>query len=309
MNIDKAAMHEAAMHEVLTPKISIAILDTGIAPVRDLISPTNRILASIDFVNKLSHAYDDNGHGTHVAAIAAGNGLMSNGVHRGVAPQAGVVSVKVLDEEGRGNATDALAGIQWIIDNKNLYNIKVANLSIGTMDVGVADPLVKAVEAAWDAGIVMVIAAGNNGPKKQSITSPGTSRKVITVGASDDQNPVDIAGNAMKNFSGRGPTLDCIVKPDILAPGCGIISCLSNSPELCPTRVAKMNLVGGHYVRMSGTSMASPQIAGACALLLLKYPKLSPNDVKLRLKNTAINLQFSPNRQGWGLLDIDGLLG
>ena len=233
---------------------------------------------------------------------------MSRGRHRGVAPEANIAAVKVLDEAGRGNATDALAGIQWVIDNHERYNIRVANLSIGTIDVGSTDPLVRAVEAAWDAGIVMVVAAGNNGPRKQSITSPGTSRKAITVGASDDQNFVDIGGSNMKNFSGRGPTLECIVKPDIVAPGCGIISCLTNSAELSEKRLSKMKVVDDYYVQMSGTSMASPRIAGAVALLLSKYPDMTPNEVKLALKRTAIDLRFSRNRQGWGMLDIDGLL-
>jgi len=284
--------------------ISIAILDTGVAPVDDL-----HVLANVDFVNNRQHAYDDNGHGTHVAGVAAGNGARSRGQHVGTAPQAGIVAVKVLDEAGRGNAADALAGIQWIIDNRARYNIRVANLSIGTLDTGSADPLVKAVEAAWDEGIVMVIAAGNNGPAKQSITSPGTSRKVITVGASDDHNLVDIAGNSLKNFSGRGPTLECIVKPDILAPGCGIVSTLSNSPEMSETRLKRLKVVDDFYVKMSGTSMASPRIAGAVALLLSRHPHLSPNEVKIRLKRTAVDMHLSPNRQGWGLLDISRFLG
>ena len=283
--------------------VSIAILDTGVAPVDDL-----RLLANVDFVNRRQHPYDDNGHGTHVAGIAAGNGARSNGRHMGVAPGAGIVAIKVLDEAGRGNAADALAGMQWIIDNGARYNIRVANLSIGTLDTGSADPLVKVVEAAWDAGIVMVVAAGNNGPAKQSITSPGTSRKVITVGASDDHNLVDIAGNSLKNFSGRGPTLECVVKPDIVTPGCGIISTLSNSPEMSEARLKKLKIVDDFYVKMSGTSMASPRIAGAVALMLSKNPNLSPDEVKIRLKNSAANLHLSPNRQGWGLLDINVFL-
>jgi len=247
-------------------------------------------------------------HGTHVAGVAAGNGAMSQGKYMGIAPEAGIVAIKVLDEAGRGNATDALAGIQWVIDNKRRYNIRVANLSIGTLDVGSTDPLVKAVEAAWDEGIVMVIAAGNNGPRKQSITSPGTSRKAITVGAADDQNFVDIGGSSMKNFSGRGPTTECIIKPDIVAPGCGIISCLTNSSEVSEKRITKMKVVDEWYVQMSGTSMASPRIAGAVALLLQKYPNLTPDEVKLRLKHSALDLRFSRNRQGWGMLDIEKLL-
>jgi len=245
---------------------------------------------------------------THVAGIAAGDGAMSFGRHVGVAPMSNIVAVKVLDDAGRGNATDALAGIQWIIDNASRYNIRVANLSIGTIDSGRMDPLVKAVEAAWDCGIVMVIAAGNNGPARQTITSPGTSRKVITVGAVDDDNVVDVGGNAMKNFSGRGPTLECIVKPDFVAVGCGVVAAKSNSPELSAGRIEKLKVVDEHYVRMSGTSMASPRIAGAVALLLSKRPDLTPDQVKLSLKHSAIDMHFSPNKQGWGMLDVGVLM-
>ena len=138
--------------------------------------------------------------------------------------------------------------------------------------------------------------------------SPATSRKVITVGASDDQNFADVGGSSLKNFSGRGPTLECIVKPNIVAPGCGIISCLSNSPELGEERLSKLKVLDNYYVQMSGTSMASPRIAGAVALLLSKWPALSPDEVKLALKHSALDLRFSPNRQGWGLLDVQKLL-
>jgi serine protease AprX len=99
--------------------------------------------------------------------------------------------------------------------------------------------------------------------------------------------------------------MECIVKPDIIAPGCGIISTLSNSLEMSEARRDKLRVIEGHYVRMSGTSMASPCIAGACALLLSKYPNMTPDEVKLRLKQCAMDLKFSPNRQGWGMLDLD----
>jgi serine protease AprX len=226
----------------------------------------------------------------------------------GVNPEANLVSVKVLDREGQGNSSDALAGIQWIIDNKERFNIRVANLSIGTSDAGSLDPLVRAVEAAWDAGIVMVIAAGNNGPSRGSITSPGTSRKVITVGAYDDGNCVDAFGASLVNFSGRGPTSECVVKPDVLATGCEVISCLSNSPEMSPKRLTMLNTIMEHYVKMSGTSMASPAIAGAISLLLTQRPHLSPNEVKLAIKHSSTDLFLPPNRQGWGKLDINALL-
>ncbi|MCL2576308.1 MAG: S8 family serine peptidase [Defluviitaleaceae bacterium] len=229
---------------------------------------------------------------------------MSGGQYVGVNPAANIVSVKVLDEAGRGTSGDALAGIQWIIDNAAKYNIRVANLSIGTADTGSSDLLVQAVEAAWDMGIVMVVAAGNNGPNSSTITSPGTSKKVITVGAMDDENCEDAAGQPMRHFSGRGPTSECIVKPDILAAGCNVVAALTNSREISAQRLRGLKRVGEHYVKMSGTSMASPAVAGAISLLLARRPNMTPNEVKLFIKQTAKNLRLPPNRQGWGVLDI-----
>ncbi len=123
---------------------------------------------------------------THVAGIAAGNGIRSKGKYCGIAPEANIVAIKILTKEGKGNAADVLAGIQWLVDHASLYDIKVANLSLGTNNTSSTDLMVRAVEAAWAKGITMVIAAGNNGPDFGTITSPGISRKVITVGASDD---------------------------------------------------------------------------------------------------------------------------
>jgi len=287
--------------------VTIAVLDTGVAPVDDLVTPRNRIVAFADFVNGRKMPYDDNAHGTHVAAIAAGNGVRSGGKYAGIAPGANIAAVKILDEEGKGSAADVLAGVQWVIDNHERYNIRVANLSIGTADVGSADPLVRAVEAAWDAGIVMLVAAGNNGPAAGTVTSPGNSRKVITVGASDDDKTVTIWDDSVVHFSGRGPTAECIVKPDIIAPGAEITSCLTNTP-LSDARRAALRIVSPDYVEMSGTSMSTPLVAGAVALLLERQPGLTPNDVKLLLKKSAVSLRYTPNQQGWGVLNVTGLL-
>ncbi len=285
--------------------VSIAILDTGVSPVYDLTKPKNRILAFKDFINDKKESYDDNGHGTHVAGIAGGNGISSDGRFTGIAPECNIVAVKILDCEGRGNSADVLAGLQWIIDNRNEYNIRVANLSIGTEDIGTRDPLVRAVEAAWDAGIVMTIAAGNNGPEFSTITSPGVSRKVITVGASDDNKAVQIWGDTLENFSGRGPTLDCIIKPDVIAPGADIISCLSANIFKPTTSKNEYKIVSEHYMQLSGTSMSTPIVAGAVAVLLQKEPHLSPDQVKLRLKKSSTSLNYSQNQQGWGLINVE----
>jgi len=252
------------------------------------------------------------GYGTHVAGIAAGSGVSSMGEYAGIAPKVGLIGVKVLNSNGEGCSSDVLAGLQWIVDNKERYNIRIANLSVGTNETIAFDPLVKGVEAAWDAGIVMLIAAGNNGPAPGSVTSPGVSRKVITVGASDDDRAVRIrgrigTGNGMaKNYSGRGPTQECIVKPDILAPGADIVSCMSKTAS--EKRAKDHELISGSYIRMSGTSMSTPIVSGAVALLLEKCPELSPDEVKLRLKQCADDLSFPKNQQGWGLLNIERLL-
>lgn len=283
--------------------IGIAILDTGIAPNKDFLYPKNRIVAFKDFINNKSRPYDDNGHGTHVAGIAGGNGINSNGKYKGIATECNLIGVKVLNKEGKGNASDVLAGLQWIIDNKEKYNIKIANLSIGTNNTSSNDPLVKAVEKIWDSGIIVTIAAGNDGPKKYTISSPAISKKVITIGASDDNITANVWGNNLINFSGRGPTLECVIKPDVIAPGVNIISCLSNN-------ISKQSndIVDKNYFSLSGTSMSTPIVSGAIALLLEKYKNLQPDDVKLMLKKCCKNLHLPKNQQGWGLIDVYKLL-
>ena len=286
--------------------ITVAFLDTGIAPLKDFTIPTNRILYFKDFVNNETTPYDDNGHGTHVAGICAGNGMLSDGKYRGIAPLVNIVSLKTLNNKGSGNSSDVLAGIQWVIDNAKKYNIRIANLSIGTEPQLTDDPLVKAVEFAWESGIIITTAAGNNGPKFETITSPGISKKVITVGTADDTSFVNISGTNVINFSGRGPTKECIVKPDILAPGTDIISCMTPTPY--KQKDENIEAIDKNYMKLSGTSMSTPMVTGAIALLLEKYPKLSPDDVKYALKKCSVDLNYPQNRQGWGLLNVENLI-
>lgn len=286
--------------------ITVAFLDTGIAPLKDFTIPTNRILYFKDFVNNETTPYDDNGHGTHVAGICAGNGMLSDGKYRGIAPLVNIVSLKTLNNKGSGNSSDVLAGIQWVIDNAKKYNIRIANLSIGTEPQLTDDPLVKAVEFAWESGIIITTAAGNNGPKFGTITSPGISKKVITVGTADDTSFVNISGTNVINFSGRGPTKECIVKPDILAPGTDIISCMTPTPY--KQKDENIEAIDKNYMKLSGTSMSTPMVTGAIALLLEKYPKLSPDDVKYALKKCSVDLNYPQNRQGWGLLNVENLI-
>jgi len=233
----------------------------------------------------------------------------------GVAPLCNFIGVKVLDHRGDGNISDVLAGLQWIIDNRKKYNIRIVNISVGTSSKDNLDEnslLVQGVNAVWDHGIVVVVAAGNNGPGPMSISTPGISRKVITVGSSDDNIAVEVFGNnRTKDYSGRGPTPFCIKKPDIVAPGSNIISCnISRYPiktKNSGTKVVSTDIPMMYTIK-SGTSMATPVVSGAIALLSAAYPQLTNREVKLRLRNCAVDLGQHWEKQGWGLLDVRKLL-
>ena len=273
--------------------IGVAVLDTGIFPHEDF---GGRIAAFADFVQKNPEPYDDNGHGTHIAGIIGGAGTASRGGYSGVAPECSLICAKVLDKRGNGYASDVLSGLRWIRGNRERYGIRIVNVSVGAFSgrgSGENSALVKGVNAAWDDGLVVVVAAGNNGPGRMTITTPGISRKVITVGCSDDHREVNVMGSRMVDYSGRGPTAACVCKPDLVAPGCSIISCANR---------------GWAYQTKSGTSMSTPLVAGALALLLQKYPDMSNRDVKLRLRERSVDLGLPRNQQGWGLLDAERLL-
>ncbi len=287
--------------------VSVAVLDTGIYPHNDFVGRRNRLIQFKDFVNSKEECYDDNGHGTHVAGILGGDGYESKGKYVGIAPECNIIGVKVLNEKGSGNISDVLAGIQWVIHNKNKLNIRVINLSVGTDDIEGEDAaLVRGVNAAWDAGLVVVAAAGNNGPKKGTITTPGISRKIITVGSSDDAETVDIFGDYITNYSGRGPTKACIKKPDVVAPGSNITSCKADTTYAPSKRYYPSNYLG--YICKSGTSMATPIVSGAIALLLSLKPQLTNKEIKLKLMDSVNDLGFPQSRQGWGRIDLQKFL-
>ncbi|MBF8982320.1 S8 family peptidase [Lutibacter sp. B2] len=275
--------------------VGIAIVDTGVYPHNDLVKPTNRIIAFKDIVNGKTSPYDDDGHGTHVAGIAAGNGY-SNPIYRGIAPEANIIGVKVLDENGSGSTSDILAGLQWVVDNKDKYNIKIVNMSLGApADTSyMEDPLAKAAASAVAHGLTVIAAAGNSGPNARTVTTPGISPKVITVGAVDDNKTYSYEDDFVADFSSRGPTPSGLVKPNIVAPGVDIIS-LSYKGST-------------KYVSHSGTSMASPMVAGSAALLLEKEPDLTPSEISSKMTNTAVNINESRNAEGSGIISIRGML-
>ncbi|MDW5300057.1 MAG: S8 family peptidase [Sedimentibacter sp.] len=272
--------------------VTVAIIDTGVSPHADLMYPTSRIVGFKDFVNNETKFYDDNGHGTHCAGILAGNGYSSKGKYKGIAPEANILSIKVLDENGNGNTSDILSTVQWIIENKEVYKTRIINFSLGAIAQyrERRDPLVKAANRAIDNNLIVIAAVGNSGPMRNTILAPATSRHVISVGALNDNRTEEINNGNIAEFSSRGPTIDRIRKPDLIAPGVNIMS-LSNK-----------NLTG--YTNLSGTSMSAPMVSGAAALLLNENPNYTHFDIKRKLVNACTKIKASSYEQGAGILDI-----
>lgn len=281
--------------------VVVAVVDTGICQHPDL---SGRIVAFQDLVKQKTAPYDNNGHGTHVAGNIASNGSQSGFVYRAPAYEAGLVGVKVLDKNGSGRLSTFIEGIQWCIDNRENHGIKVLNLSLGTFaeEPYLDDPACQAVEKAWNSGIVVCAAAGNEGPAAGTISSPGIDPLIITVGALDDMNTVDPSDDITADFSSRGPTVDGLGKPDVLSPGVNIISL--RSPRSKIDKENKKNRVNTWYTSLSGTSMATPVCAGVVAQLLQHDSSLTPDQVKERLKKTARKLDnLDENVQGAGVID------
>ena len=352
--------------------VTVAVVDSGVECSHwDLLDANgdghSRVMASKDLVSGYTDwrlFSDPCGHGSHVAGIIAGNGAASTGpqcihTYYGIARNANLVSARVLDQNGAGSVSTVIAGIQWVVQNKSQYNIRVLNLSLGH-PVGESyktDPLCQAVEAAYRAGIVVVCAAGNSGRANWSqtggqpnegwgtaygsIQSPANDPYVITVGATKS-----VDGNRwhdrIATYSSRGPSrLDYVLKPDIIAPGNRVVSLdvdwstlnaayadTNLTPYSAYTTATASGAAGtlgasnraaagmsDAYFCLSGTSMAAPVVAGAAALLLQAYPRLTPDTVKARLmasadKWAAPDVSGNPNGQadpctyGAGYLNI-----
>ncbi|HLR51972.1 MAG TPA: S8 family peptidase [Candidatus Avamphibacillus sp.] len=284
---------------------TIAIIDTGIHPHEDL---NGRITGFKDFVGNKTEAYDDNGHGTHCAGDAAGDGTLSDGKYKGPAPEANLVGVKVLNKMGAGSLSTVIEGIEWCIENRTEYGINILSLSLGSdaRESAKDDPVVKAVNAAWDQGLVVCVAAGNSGPEEQTIGSPGTSPKVITVGAADDNDTTDRSDDTVASFSSRGPTIDGLTKPDLLTPGVDIVSL--RAPRSFIDKTNKSARVDTNYISLSGTSMATPICAGVVAQLIQNNPDLTPDQVKEQLMEACEDLGLPDNVQGSGYLNAARLM-
>jgi len=310
--------------------VGIAVIDSGITRHDDLtyqgssslVRTKNgqRVPAFVDFVNGRTSPYDDNGHGTHVAGIIAGNGYDSLGVRAGIAPDAHLVSLKVLDQNGRGVISDVISALDWTVANKSFYNIRVINLSVGAAvtESYKTDPLTLAAKRAVDAGIVVVTAAGNLGKNAQgqtqygAIGAPGNAPWVITVGAYSHEGTVTRTDDVIAGFSSRGPSaIDYEAKPDLVAPGVGTVSLSDPGGLMYLTKPAALlgGILGGAmpYFSLSGTSMASPVVAGSVALMLQANPSLTPNLVKAILEYTAqVYPGYDSLTQGAGFLNTKG---
>lgn len=280
--------------------ITVAMLDTGVAFHPDF---DHRIIDFKDFVNGKNRRYDDSGHGTHVAGCICGSGMVSNGRYKGIAPYSRLVVGKVLDYKGDGLIENMVKGIEWVLERKRKYDIRVLNISIGMGERAEEERinrLLSLVERAWSEGLVVVCAAGNMGPEPMSLSPLGASRQVITVGCHEG-GYFGKRDHLCEDYSGRGPSPYEMKKPDLVAPGTDIVSCNAGIAR-------RGRYYRNAYVTKSGTSMATPTVSGAAALLLQKYPFYTNAQVKQKLQYTAMDLNEPWNKQGWGMVRIDRLL-
>lgn len=283
------AQIEASYHRTITGSgIKIAILDTGIdATHPDFLfsDGTSKIAETVSFTGESTA--DGFGHGTHVASIAAGTGAASAGQYTGVAPGALLLNVKILNNYGDGQESWITSGIQWAVD----HNAKILSMSFGTdTNSDGTDPLSTAVNWASQQGAVCVVAAGNSGPDMYTVGSPAAAQLAITVGASDKYD-------SMASFSSTGPTADYRIKPDDVAPGVDIVAARATGTSLGTP-------VSEYYTKISGTSMATPHVSGAAALLLDAHPSWSPAQIKGALSNYAKDLGSNVLQQGSGRIDV-----
>jgi serine protease AprX len=310
--------------------IGVAVIDSGIANWHDDLTNTStqvypfgnqRVKMFVDFVEGSTLPKDGDGHGTHVSGIIAGNGYDSGGLKAGVAPDASLISLRVLDDEGNGTISNIIAALDWVLTNHTAYNIRVVNMSVGAaiLESAWTDPLTLAAKRVVDAGVVVVGAAGNFGknsaglPQYGGISAPGNAPWVLTVGGSSTNGTGSRADDTMGSYSSRGPTnFDYASKPDLVAPGTGTVSLAAPGSKFYLTRAAGLlpgSIATAHlpYLSLTGTSMAAPVVAGTVALMLQANPSLTPNAVKAILQYTAQEYPgYDALTQGAGFLNAVG---
>ena len=285
-------------YDVTTEDICVAVLDTGICGHPDF---EDRVIAFHDFVNGRQGAYDDSGHGTHVAGCIGGSGRLSKGRLSGIAPTCRFCVGKVIDDKGEGSIESMYYGLLWVLENRLRYRIRVLNISVGIGESGDRErmeELVGLLDAVCDQGVAVVCAAGNKGPDEGTLSPLGESRRVITVGCHEG-GYFGARKDLCENYSGRSRGDLPYRKPDIVAPGTDVMSCNVNW---------RRDRRGGYrdaYMRKSGTSMSTPIVCGAAALFLQKFPYASSEQVKRQMVFTAKDLGEDWSKQGWGMLNIE----
>ena len=282
-------------------KVTVAVLDTGIDNNNAAFGA--RVTARVDFIDPAHPAQGDPaGHGTHVAGIIAASRTAPS---PGIAPDASLVSVRVLDAQGRSRLSTVILGLEWVVAHKSSLGIRVVVMALGAPAVGGYrdDPLAAAAELAWQSGLVLVTAAGNSGPGAGTIQSPGIDPLVLTVGASDDLGTAAPSDDTMPAWSSVGPTADGLAKPDLVAPGRKIVSV--RVPGSTLDLQSPSHVEGPTTIRFSGTSEAAAVAAGAAALLINQRPELSPDQAKALLVDAARPLGgVSAAAQGAGLVNV-----
>ena len=244
--------------------VTLCVMDTGVALHSDLSIPKERIVHFVDVINGEKEPYDDNGHGTLVAGIAAGNGLLSAKRVSGVAPMANVVGLKAIAKNGESGTFNILDGMQWLFDNFRQYGIKVVCMSFGAEPLEYADPLKIGAEMLARSGLIVVVASGNSG--ENNLKSPAISDEIISVGAVNEQGEI-------ADFTSRG-VYNGVKRPDIYAKGVNVQGIKT----------------GGTYATMTGTSASAPYVAGACCLLCEKYKNLTPRQAKTMIVSSSKNI-------------------
>ena len=278
---------------------TVAIIDSGIYPHPDL---KDKVVGWVDIAEGKKKPLDPFGHGTHVAGVLAGSGVKSEGKVHGVAPDVNLVGVRIT------SVSEAIKALQWVMDNREKYNIGVVNMSLGDYAAKSYkdDPWAQATQKAIDMGLTVVVAAGNEGPNSKTISTPGILPGVITVGAYDDKGTPEIKDDTVASFSSRGPTIDGLPKPDVLAPGVRVFGTLSPGSTMDNRDLPH---VAKDYVAISGTSQATPMVAGLAAILKQANPKLTHADIQKIIIQSAIkNLPDDVNAQGAGLVQADKAL-
>ncbi|NEA99041.1 S8 family peptidase [Streptomyces sp. SID13726] len=266
--------------------VKVAVLDTGVDPTHPDLK--DRIAGSQNFTD-FPDTDDHFGHGTHVASTIVGSGAASDGRYTGVAPGARLLNGKVLGDDGSGSESGIIAGMQWAVDQ----GAKVVNMSLGGTDAYGSDPMEQAVNSlSASKGVLFAVAAGNEGPAEQTVGTPGSAAAALTVAAVDRKD-------VLAPFSSRGPTADDRLKPDISAPGVDIVAAKAEHGTIGEDAGT------AGYVRMSGTSMATPHVAGAAAVLAQEHPDWSGERIKAALMGSARSgAGLTAYEQGSGRVDL-----